>query len=82
MDEATVEASAAGKPTTFMLKKGSKVIPATVTYTESGTIFKAVLKPTRLLRAGTKYTATVTTAATDAAGNALAVKTWTFKVRS
>jgi hypothetical protein len=31
---------------------------------------------------GTKYTATVTVAATDAAGNALVAKTWTFTVRT
>jgi alpha-tubulin suppressor-like RCC1 family protein len=82
MDETSVEASTDGKPTTFILKKGIKVIPATVAYTESGTTFKAVLTPTKPLKRGTTYTATVTTAATDAAGNAVATKTWKFTVRS
>jgi Tol biopolymer transport system component len=91
MSEASVEATNAnGLPTTFVLKKGAKVIPATVAYTESGTTFKAVLDPDRNLKRGTTYTATVTTAATDAAGNALdqdsntagdQAKTWKFTVK-
>ena len=81
MDEALIEASANGRPTTFVLKKGSKVIPAAVTYTEKGSTFKAVLKPTKRLKAGAKYTAAVTSTATDAAGNALVAKTWSFKVK-
>jgi hypothetical protein len=81
MDEATVEASANGKPTTFVLKKGRKVIPATVTDTENGSTYKAVLKPTRRLKAGAKYTATVTTAATDVAGNSVTAKSWSFTVK-
>ena len=81
MDAGSVTASANGRPTTFVLKKGSTVIPATVSYTEDGTTFRAVLTPTRRLKAGAKYAATVTAAATDEAGNALIAKTWTFKVR-
>jgi hypothetical protein len=81
MDKTSVEAIASGKPTTFVLKKGSTVIPATVAYTESGTTFKAVLTPTKPLKRGAKYTATVTTAATDVVGNALVAKTWTFTVK-
>ena len=84
MDEASVEAETSnGLPTTFMLKKGATVLPATGTYTETATgQYRAVLTPDRKLRPGTTYTATVTTAAKDAAGNALpATKTWRFKVR-
>lgn len=90
MNEASVEASAGGKPTTFILKKGTTEIPATVDYTESGTTFKAILTPTKPLKRGAKYTATVTTAATDAVGNALdqdpttagdQAKVWKFTVK-
>ena len=49
MDEGSVEANANGRPTAFVLKKGSTVIPATVSYTEDGTTFRAVLTPTRKL---------------------------------
>ncbi len=84
MDEASVEAkTASGLPTTFFLKKGATVLPATVAYTETATgQYKAVLTPSRKLRSGATYTATVTTAAKDVAGNALgATKTWRFTVR-
>ena len=81
MDEATVEASAAGKPVNFVLKKGTTVIPAVVTYTGDGTTFKAVLDPDRNLKRGAKYTATVTPGAEDEAGNALVPKTWSFTVK-
>ncbi len=84
MDEASVEAkNASGLPTTFVLKKGATVLPATVVYTETTTgQYKAVLTPNKRLRSGATYTATVTSAAKDAAGNALAVpKTWKFTIR-
>lgn len=83
MDEASVEASANGKPTTFVLKKGAKVVPASVTYVETATgAYKATLKPNKKLEAGATYTATVTTAAKDQAGNALvAPKSWKFTVK-
>ena len=81
MDEATVEASASGKPINFVLKKGTTVVPATVTYTESGTTFTAVLTPAKPLKRGAKYTATVTEGAKDEVGNALVAKTWSFTVK-
>jgi hypothetical protein len=81
MNEGSVEANANGRPTAFVLKKGTAVIPATVSYTEDGTTFRAVLSPTKRLKAGAKYAATVTAAATDEAGNALVAKSWTFTVR-
>jgi hypothetical protein len=93
MDEASVEAITDGKPTTFILKKGAIVLRASVTYVEvsqSGP-YKAILKPNRPLKPGVTYTVTVTTAATDAAGNALdqnpntageQPKVWKFTVKS
>ena len=81
MDEASVEKSANGKPTTFVLKKGSTVIPASVVYTEDGTTFKAVLTPNKPLKRGVTYTATVTSTATDVVGNALVQKRWKFTVK-
>ncbi len=87
MDEASVEAKdAGGLPTTFFLKKGISTVAATVSYVEAETatgarVYKAVLVPNKRLRSGAKYTATVTTAATDAAGNPSEVtKTWRFTV--
>ena len=82
MNEASVEASANGKPTTFVLKKGAKVVPASVTYVETATgAYKATLKPNKKLRAGAKYTATVSADARDEAGNALVAKSWKFTVK-
>lgn len=84
MDEASVEAKDAnGLPTTFVLKKGATGLPATVAYTETTTgQYQAVLTPGRKLRSGATYTATVTTAAKDEAGNLLEVtKTWRFTVK-
>ena len=82
MNEALLERSVAGKPTTFFLKQGSVKIAATVTYVDTATgQHKAVLTPSKPLARGTTYTATVTTAAKDLAGNALrVVKTWRFTV--
>ncbi len=69
MDPATITAS------TFTLKQGTTPIPGAVTYV--GTV--ATLNPTSDLTASTVYTATITTSAKDAAGNALAAnKVWTF----
>src|SRR5450759_1903617 len=54
--------------TTFTLKQGTNVVPGAVTY--SGTT--ATFTPASPLAAGLPYTATITTGATDVAGNALA----------
>ena len=56
-------------------------MPATVTYRRSGGRFEAVLNPTRNLRAGRSYRATVTGAARDLAGHQLLARTWMFRVR-
>ncbi len=69
MDASTITSS------TFILKKGTTVIPGTVTY--SGLI--ATFNPTNVLDASTVYTSTITTGAKDAAGNAMLNDlTWTF----
>ncbi len=69
MDPATITT------TTFTLKQGGTSVLGVVTYV--GTT--ATFKPTGNLAASTLYTATITTGATDLAGNALAVaKTWSF----
>lgn len=85
MNEASVEKiNASGLPTTFTLKKKgtTKTLAATVVYSEpTATTFKAVLNPSRNLRAGATYIATVTSAATDFVGNPLVKKTWTFTVK-
>jgi hypothetical protein len=61
--------------TSFILKQGATALPGTVTY--SGTT--ATFTPTANLAAGTTYTATITTAAKDVAGNALANNyVWSF----
>lgn len=65
--------------TTFTVIEFVSGTPVTgaVTYLASGRI--ATFTPTNPLKASTKYGATITTAATDVAGNALAVnKVWTF----
>ncbi len=57
------------------LKEGNTVISGTVSY--SGNV--ATLTPSAALAGGTVYTATVTTAVKDVAGNALAaIYTWNF----
>jgi hypothetical protein len=83
MDEASVEASTSGKPTTFFLKKGTTKVAATVRYVETATgQYKAIMTPASPLRSGVTYAATVTTSAKDVAGNTLAkAKTWTFTVK-
>lgn len=60
---------------TFTLSADSGPVASKVSY--AGTV--ATLDPSSALALSTKYTATVTTAATDVAGNALKAKyTWTF----
>ncbi len=87
--EAMNEASVEARGTFTLKKKGSaRAISATVTY--DPTSKKATLNPTRKLRPGATYTATVATAAKDSAGNALdqnpatagdQPESWRFKVR-
>jgi hypothetical protein len=61
--------------TTFTLKQGTTTVAGSVTY--SGTT--ATFNPTNDLSGGTIYTASITTGAMDAAGNAIATtKTWSF----
>lgn len=64
---------------TFTLAQGVTPIAGTVTYL--GTV--ATFHPTANLSYGTVYTATITTGATDLAGNALTVPyVWTFTTRA
>jgi hypothetical protein len=62
MDKTTLNSS------TFTLKQGSTVVAGTVSYTGMAATFK----PTSALTPSTAYTGTVTTAAKDLAGNAIA----------
>jgi hypothetical protein len=72
MDPATI--TAAG---TFTVVRGATTVPGTVTY--SGVT--AVFTPTSVPLTVGAYTATITTAAKDLGGNALAVnKVWSFSV--
>ena len=66
MDAATI--TAAG---TFTLKttSGGVLVPGTVTY--DAATFTATFTPTAVLSHNTAYTATITTAAKDLAGNAM-----------
>jgi hypothetical protein len=93
MEAGSLEAAdTEGRPTTFVLKKGTRTISATVSYVENqdtGT-YKVVLTPSARLKPGVTYTATLTTTATDAAGNPLTqdpnapdgvAKTWRFTVK-
>ncbi|MDP1636084.1 MAG: ice-binding family protein, partial [Gallionellaceae bacterium] len=69
MDASTLTTS------TFTLKRGATPVAGTVSYV--GTT--AVFRPGSKLAVSTVYTATITTAVKDLAGNALAVaKTWSF----
>jgi hypothetical protein len=69
MDSATITDA------TFLVAQGGTPIPGVVTY--AGTV--ATFNPTNNMAANTGYTATITTAATDIAGNALAEnKVWGF----
>jgi Bacterial Ig-like domain len=75
MNEVSLEALG-----TFTLKKGTTTIAATVDY--DPTTQRATLSPTKKLRSGATYTATITIGAKDLAGNALAAnKVWQFRVR-
>lgn len=69
MDPATID------DTSFLLTEGGNTVPGTVTY--AGTV--ATFEPAAFLLPDTSYTATITTAATDVAGNPLsATTTWSF----
>ena len=76
------------KSTTFVLKKGATTVSAKVTLDSTGKT--AILNPTKSLKAGARYTATVSTEVEDQWGTALdqdpatagnQPKTWSFKVR-
>ena len=61
--------------TTYMLKKGTVIIPGSVTYTGTTASFT----PISILEAGTIYTATITTGAKDASNVAMTADyTWNF----
>jgi hypothetical protein len=71
MDPATIVAA------NFTLMDGTTPVTGTVTYDTPNTT--AIFAPESILTEATVYTATVTSAATDAAGNGLAAdKVWTF----
>ncbi len=73
MDASTITTS------TFVVKKGSTIIPGTVSY--SGTT--ATFNPSVVLDANATYTATVTTGVKDASGSALASNVvWSFTTGS
>ncbi len=83
MDEATING------TSFKLFKAGTTNRVGAAVTHNATSHKAVLNPNNSLAAGTKYKATVTTGATDLAGNHLdqnpttagnQAKSWTFTV--
>jgi hypothetical protein len=75
--EAMAPLSLAGS--TFSLKQGATDVLGTVTYYDNTVSFS----PKTDLALGTTYTATITTAATDLAGNPLAAPyTWSFKTDS
>ncbi|MFO7618043.1 MAG: Ig-like domain-containing protein [Thermoplasmata archaeon] len=60
---------------TFTLKQGTTPVSGTVTYSQ----VSAVFTPSSNLAANTEYTATITTGATDLAGNTLATNyVWSF----
>lgn len=61
---------------TYTLKNGSTTVPGSVSYSGNN----AVYSPTSNLLPSTTYTATITTGATDASGNAMASDyVWSFK---
>jgi Bacterial Ig-like domain len=64
----------------FLLQtSGGAAVPATVTMSSGNTV--ATLNPSADLTAGVTYTATITTGATDVAGNSMAApRTWSFTV--
>lgn len=71
MNHATITA------TSFTLMQGSTAVNGTVTYDIPNNT--AIFAPAENLDAGTQYTATITTTASDLAGNSLATdKVWSF----
>jgi Ice-binding-like/Bacterial Ig-like domain len=63
--------------TSFTLKAAGVAVAGAVSYSSTGSV--ATFTPTANLVFGTTYTATITTAATDVSGNALAANfVWTF----
>lgn len=74
---ATFEAPVTGvSNTTFTLKEGTQLVPATVTYAAATKI--ATLKPTAALKADTQYTLSLTAGIKNAAGVALSPQSWSF----
>ena len=61
---------------TMVLRKGSTIVPATVTYT--GSTLTAVLRPVRPLAPATTYSMALSGSIRDASGNSLAWTTWSF----
>ncbi|HET7273177.1 MAG TPA: Ig-like domain-containing protein, partial [Rubrobacter sp.] len=64
---------------TFTLKKGTTLVGASVNYDAVNR--RAILNPTNNLKRGVTYTATLTSAAKDVAGNPLVAKTWKFTIK-
>ena len=62
---------------TLVLRQGSSVVAATVTYTSATTT--AVLRPVRPLAPLTSYSVALSSSIRDTSGNALAWTTWSFK---
>jgi uncharacterized repeat protein (TIGR01451 family) len=88
MAAGTLFEAATGESATFVLKKGTVKVPATVRY-DPGSL-TATLDPGAKLRRGATYTATVTTGAEDATGIPLDQdpntagnqgKAWSFKTK-
>lgn len=61
---------------TFQLRDGTALVPATVTY--DSTARRAVLRPSVALRGERTYRATLGTGIRDVVGNALAATSWSF----
>ena len=82
MDPATINSSPAGTLLTFTLKETSGAnVPGTVALNAGNTV--ATFTPTASLNTNTSYTATVTTAAKNAAGTAMVNPVaWSFMTRA
>ncbi len=77
MDPATLRSPMPGALSTFTIKQGSTNVAGTVTYDVATKV--AAFTASSDFGQNTQYTATITTAAKDLAGNAMASdKTWTF----